>query len=332
MKVTIIGAGSWGTALAIKSAKAGNDTHLYCRRSDAAQALQRDGVNTAYLPGVPLPKTIIVSDSLGASLANANIVLIVTPSLHVRATVEAMKPYVTKDMIVTLCSKGLERSSGLLLTDVVAEVLADTGCHIAALSGPNHAEEIARGLPAASVVAGDQPDIVRVVCEALHTEDFRLYTSQDIKGLELAAATKNIIALAAGIVDGLALGDNCKALLLTRGLHEMTRFGMALGAQRETYAGLAGMGDLMATCMSQHSRNRNAGQALAAGKTMKEICAGTNMVVEGFNAVDTVCRLAADKHLDMPITQALYRVLFQEVKPKEAISELMLREIKAETH
>ena len=332
MKVTVIGAGSWGTALAIKSVIGGNDTYLYCRRAEAATVMRQEGENHAYLPGVALPSDLHISHSLVDCLKGAHIVLMVTPSTHVRETAEAMKPYVKSNMIITVCSKGIERGSGQLLTDVVEEVLGDTGCHIGALSGPNHAEEIGRDLPAASVVACDTMDRARIVCQALHSPTYRLYTSDDIKGIELAAATKNIIALAAGIVDGLALGDNCKSTLLTRGLHEMTRFGMAMGAQKETYVGLAGMGDLMATCMSKHSRNRHAGCELAAGKTADEIRGATNMVVEGFNAVDIVYQLAKAYDVNMPITEALYSVLYQGVTPKEALHGLMMRNIKAEIH
>lgn len=330
MNVAIIGSGSWGTALAIKSVVAGNDTTLYCRRSELADLLSNCRENTEYLPGVDLPEALHFTSDLVSTIQRAQIVLIVTPSVHVRSVLKNIRPCVHKEQIFVLCSKGVERETGKLLTTVMTEELAGTGCHIAVLTGPNHAEEVGRNLPAAAVVGTKSDSVAQKVQQALHSKEFRIYTSYDFIGVELAGATKNIIALAAGIVDGLSLGDNCKALLLTRGLHEMTRFGVALGAQKETYAGLAGMGDLIATCMSQHSRNRAAGQALADGKSMDYIMNHTNMVVEGFFATAIVRNMAIEHGVDMPITQALYEVLYENKAPKLALQELMSRNSKIE--
>lgn len=332
MKVTVIGSGSWGTALALKSLAAGNETVLYCRRPEVAQAMSQERENKAYLPGVSLPTTLIIESDLAKALDASRLVLVVTPSTYVRAMAQAMAPYITDDMVLILCSKGLEKDSAKLLTTVLEEELGHKTPHIGALSGPNHAEEISRDLPAASVVAARSLTLAREVCEGLKSSQYRLYASDDIIGLELAAATKNIMALAGGILDGLNLGDNAKAMLLTRGLHEMTRFGMALGAKRETYAGLAGMGDLIATCNSHHSRNRNAGVALAQGKTMDQIMGATNMVVEGFNAVSIVYQKAHQQGIDMPITEALYKVLYEGLSPKDGLALLMTRDIKVESH
>lgn len=332
MKVTIIGSGSWGTALALKTLAGGNDTTLYCRRPEAAHTMVQNRENKDYLPGVSLPEDLRVVSNLELALKEAKLVLLVTPSTYVRQTVQSIRPYLEAGTILVLCSKGIEGSSAKLLTDVVREETTGLGIYVAALSGPNHAEEISRNLPAASVVAADSMDIAQAVCHTLASPSFRLYASDDVKGVELAAATKNIIALAGGILDGLSLGDNAKATLLTRGLHEMTRFGLAQGAKRETYAGLAGMGDLIATCNSRHSRNRNAGQALAEGQIMADILAGTNMVVEGFNAVSIVHKIASQKGIDMPITRALYQVLYEGLTPREGLEELMTREIKVESH
>ena len=232
MKVCIVGSGSWGTALAIKSVVAGNDTTLYCRRSEFKDELIKYRENKSYLAGVILPDELIISSDLQTSIEQADIVLIVTPSIHVRTALQNLKRYAHKDQIYVLCSKGVERESGKLLTTVMKEELSSVGCHLTVLSGPNHAEEIGRNLPAAAVVGTTSMDIGKKVQQALHSKEFRIYTSDDYIGVELAGATKNVIALAAGIVDGLSLGDNCKALLLTRGLHEMTRFGLALGARK----------------------------------------------------------------------------------------------------
>lgn len=330
MNVVVIGSGSWGTALAIKSVLAGNTTTIYCRRPEFADKLAKDLENKDYLPGVKLPEELQYSSDLEACISNAEVVLMVTPSVHVRTSLEAIKPYAHKNQAYILCSKGVERTSGKLLTTVMKEVLATIGCNLAVLSGPNHAEEVGRNLPAASVLSTESLEVATTLQKALCSQNFRIYANTDMIGVELAGATKNIIALAAGIADGLALGDNCKALLLTRGLHEMTRFGVALGAQKETYAGLAGMGDLIATCMSPHGRNRAAGQKLAEGKTMDFIVNHTNMVVEGFFATEIIYTMACKHQIEMPITKALYEVLYEKKSPPIALAELMGRDIKIE--
>lgn len=331
MKVAIIGSGSWGTALSIKSVEAGNDTYLYCRRPEFANLLTNRRENTEYLPGVMLPTALSITSSSEEALRDVQIVLLVTPSVYVRTTLQSIKKQIPKHAVLVLCSKGIDRSSGTLLLKVIEEELGDD-CHLAILSGPNHAEEIGRGLPAATVVAAKDMTIAKQVQGALNSSNFRVYVNDDYIGLELAAATKNIIALAAGIVDELQLGDNTKATLLTRGLYEMTKFGVAFGAKKETYAGLAGIGDLIATCMSQHSRNRAAGQQLAMGQSMIDIMGQTNMVVEGFYAVEIVHRMAMEHDVDMPITQALYDILYNHKTPLEALAELMQREMKVESY
>ena len=307
MNVVVIGSGSWGTALAIKSVLAGNTTTIFCRRPEFADKLAKDLENKDYLPGVKLPEELQYSSDLEACISNAEVVLMVTPSVHVRTSLEAIKPYAHKNQAYILCSKGVERTSGKLLTTVMKEVLGSVGCNLAVLSGPNHAEEIGRNLPAASVLSTENLEVATTLQKALCSQNFRIYANTDIIGVELAGATKNIIALAAGIVDGLALG-----------------------AQKETYAGLAGMGDLIATCMSPHGRNRAAGQKLAAGKTMDYIINHTNMVVEGFFATDIIYKMACKHQIEMPITKALYEVLYEKKSPSIALGELMGRDIKIE--
>lgn len=332
MKVAVIGSGSWGTALALKSYHAGQDTYLYCRRGDMADTLREKRENTEYLPGVTLPETLFITANPKEALAEAEVCLLVTPSVYVRTAISELKQYMKDNVILTLCSKGMERDTGKTLTEAVREALGDKAARLVVLSGPNHAEEVARDLPAATVVASDDTEAATTVQQALSSCNFRVYVNDDMVGVELAATTKNIIALAAGIADGMKLGDNCKAALLTRGLYEMTLFGTALGARPETYAGLAGMGDLVATCMSRHSRNRAAGQKLANGETMDYIINHTNMVVEGFFAVKTVYETACRKGVEMPITAALYDVLYHQKAPAEALMELMSRDLKAEMH
>lgn len=330
MKIGIIGSGSWGTALACKSAQADNEAWLYCRREEQAERLKSDRENKEYLPGVILPSNLNISHEPAEIAKDSNILLIVTPSIFVRETLESFAPYISADTTVVICSKGIERETGKRLSEVADEVIGHTTQRLAILSGPNHAEEIGRDLPATTVVAARSLAIAEQVQQALSTVNFRVYVNEDMTGVELAATTKNIIALAAGIVDGMELGDNCKSALLTRGLHEMTKFGVAMGARRETYAGLAGMGDLIATCMSRHSRNRAAGQKLAAGETMDYIRTHSNMVVEGFFAVKTVYEIAKAKDLDLPITGALYEVLYHQKAPQTALIDLMGRDLKDE--
>lgn len=330
MKVTVLGSGSWGTALACKSVQAGNTTYLYCRQAPIAKEILRNKENTTYLPGVILPEELKITSDLKEALFEAQIILVVTPSIYVRDILEAIEPDLQASSIIVICSKGIERHSGKRLSEVAQEVVGHKTKHIAILSGPNHAEEIARDLPAATVIAANDIKSAKLVQDAMNSHNFRVYVNEDMTGVELAGTTKNIIALAAGIVDGMGLGDNCKALLLTRGLHEMAKFGLALGARRETYSGLAGMGDLIATCMSKHSRNRSAGQKLADGETMDYIVNHSKMVVEGFFAVKTVYEIGKEKGLDLPITEALYEVLYFDKKPSNALIELMGRHVKDE--
>ncbi|WP_298704262.1 NAD(P)H-dependent glycerol-3-phosphate dehydrogenase [uncultured Veillonella sp.] len=330
MNVTVLGSGSWGTALACKSVQAGNTTYLYCRNEQVATEIKQTKENTTYLPGVTIPDELHITSHLEQALEDNQIILVVTPSIYVREILEQINPFVHESSIIVICSKGVERHSGKRLSEVAQEVVGHKTKHIAILSGPNHAEEIGRDLPAATVIAATDIEAAKIVQQALNSPNFRVYVNEDMTGVELAGTTKNIIALAAGIVDGMGLGDNCKSLLLTRGLHEMTKFGMALGARRETYAGLAGMGDLIATCMSKHSRNRSAGQKLANGETMDYIINHSKMVVEGFFAVKTVYEMGQKKQLDLPITEALYEVLYFNKKPSTALIELMGRHVKDE--
>lgn len=330
MKVTILGSGSWGTALALKSVQAGNDTYLYCRQPQVAETMNKSRENITYLPGVRLPDSLHIESDLSLCMKDAHIVLVVTPSIYVRSILEQIESLISQDTIIVICSKGIERQTGTRLSEVAKEVVGAVTPHIAILSGPNHAEEISRDLPAATVIAATDMDTAKLVQNTLNTSTFRVYVNEDMTGVELSGTTKNIIALAAGIADGMALGDNCKALLLTRGLHEMAKFGTALGARRETYAGLAGMGDLIATCMSKHSRNRLAGQKLADGESMDYIVNHSKMVVEGFFAVKTVYEIGQSKGLDLPITEALYKILYEEKQPRDVLIELMGRNVKDE--
>ena len=329
MKIAVIGSGSWGTALALKGVAAGHDVMMYCRTEEKANYL-REYRRNPYLPEVELPSELSFSHAYEQTLAQVEVVLLVTPSSYVRSTLQDIRTYMTEDMVVVGCSKGLEKETEKRLSLVIDEEIGALVKATAILSGPNHAEEVGRNLPAATVVASASEEAIHRVQRALGSSSFRVYGNTDVVGVELGGATKNVIALAAGIAHGMQLGDNLLAALLTRGLHEMTKFGVAMGAQAETYAGLSGMGDLIATCMSPHSRNRRAGQKLADGETMEEIIEKSQMVVEGFFAVRIVYDLAKAKGVDMPITNALYEVLYHQVPPAEVLLRLMNRDVKQE--
>jgi glycerol-3-phosphate dehydrogenase [NAD(P)+] len=329
MNIAVIGSGSWGTALALKGVAAGHNVTMYCRTEEKANYL-REYRRNPYLPEVELPSELSFSHSYEQTLERAEVVLLVTPSSYVRSTLQDIRAYMTEDMVVVGCSKGLEKETEKRLSLVIDEEIGTLVQATAILSGPNHAEEVGRNLPAATVVASTSEEAIHRVQQALGSSSFRVYGNTDVVGVELGGATKNVIALAAGIAHGMQLGDNLLAALLTRGLHEMTKFGVAMGAQAETYAGLSGMGDLIATCMSPHSRNRRAGQKLADGETMEEIIEKSQMVVEGFFAVRIVYDLAKAKGVDMPITNALYEVLYHQVPPAEVLLRLMNRDVKQE--
>ena len=329
MNIAVIGSGSWGTALALKGVAAGHNVTMYCRTEEKANYL-REYRRNPYLPEVELPSELSFSHSYEQTLERAEVVLLVTPSSYVRSTLQDIRAYMTEDMVVVGCSKGLEKETEKRLSLVIDEEIGTLVQATAILSGPNHAEELGRNLPAATVVASTSEEAIHRVQQALGSSSFRVYGNTDVVGVELGGATKNVIALAAGIAHGMQLGDNLLAALLTRGLHEMTKFGVAMGAQAETYAGLSGMGDLIATCMSPHSRNRRAGQKLADGETMEEIIEKSQMVVEGFFAVRIVYDLAKAKGVDMPITNALYEVLYHQVPPAEVLLRLMNRDVKQE--
>lgn len=329
MKIAVIGSGSWGTALALKGIEAGHQVTMYCRTEEKANYLREYRINP-YLPEVVLPNSLEFQHSYEATLTDAEVVLLVTPSSYVRSTLQELKQHLQPSMIIVGCSKGLEKNSEKRLSLVIEEEVQGLVKATAILSGPNHAEEVGRNLPAATVVASQHEGAICTLQKALGGPSFRVYGNTDIIGVELGGATKNIIALAAGIAHGMQLGDNLLAALLTRGLHEMTKFGVAMGAKAETYAGLSGMGDLIATCMSPHSRNRRAGQKLADGETMEDIINHSQMVVEGFFTVRIIYDLAKAKGIDMPITNALYEVLYHQVPPAEVLMQLMMRDVKQE--
>lgn len=327
-KIAVIGAGGWGTAIALLLAKKGHNVTLWARREDFCQHLRRHQENTAYLPGVLLPAAIAISNNLSEAVSGKELVVIATPAKAVRTTVEALRAFIEKEALLVSLSKGLELGTFLRCSQVIGQVLGDEE-RVVVISGPNHAEEVARDIPTATVAAGYSLPAAQEVQEVFMTPKFRVYTNTDVIGVELAGALKNIIALGAGLCDGLGYGDNTKATLMTRGLREIARLGIRLGAKNVTFAGLAGIGDLIATCTSKHSRNWQAGYALGKGESLADIRRG--QVVEGVATTEVASLLAARMGVSMPITTALQQIIFQGKPPHQAVAELMLRDKTHET-
>lgn len=331
MKASVVGGGSWGTAFARLLANAGLDTELLCRRQSQAEAINQDHRNPDYLRSIELPSSLKANTFQNNSLGEADLVVIAVPSKVYRDVVHAIAPAVNPRAKLLSLTKGLEPGTFKRFSEVLAEELPATSpARIAVLSGPNHAEEVALDIPTATTIATADEATARALQQTVSTENFRAYINTDLVGVELCAATKNVIALAAGMSDGLGFGDNTKASLITRGLAEMARLGVALGAEPRTYAGLAGMGDLIATCTSRHSRNRLAGELLATGKTPEQAEAGMGMVAEGLTSARSVLALASEHGVEMPITEQVCAVIYDQKDVRQAVAELMTRSPKSE--
>ena len=327
-KIAVIGAGSWGTALAVMLEQDGHDVTMWARNTEAVETMKKTKENKQYLPGVLLGENIDVTTDAQKAISGKEIVISAVPSRAVRETMTRFADLFQKDTIVVNVAKGLEQGSLLRLSEVIKECLPN--CHPCVLSGPSHAEEVGRQSPTACVIATEETDIAKMIQKEFMNPNFRVYTNHDMIGVEIGAALKNIMALAAGMSDGLGFGDNTKAALMTRGMTEMTRLGIAMGGKAETFAGLSGIGDLIVTCTSMHSRNRRAGILLGQGKSLAETLAEVKMVVEGINTVQAACELAKKYHVSMPITEEINQVLFYGKNVREAVLQLMTRDRKAE--
>lgn len=324
--IAVVGAGSWGTALSLVLAQAGWRVQLWARRAEIAEAIQRGRRNPQYLSECSLPNSVEATGDLAAALAGARMVVLAVPSDGIREVASRLAGCIRDDQAVISAAKGLEHETGRRLSEVVEECLGPSWQGRAVvLSGPNLAPEVAAGIATASVVACRDRELAAQAQAALSTPRFRIYTNPDVVGVELGGALKNIIAIAAGVSDGLGFGDNTKAALLTRGLAEITRLGTALGARPETFGGLSGMGDLVATCASRKSRNHYVGYELARGRKLGQILAGMNQVAEGVETTRAARRLAEGAGVEMPITGAVYGVLFEGLAPGEAVASLMTR-------
>lgn len=325
MKIAVIGAGGWGTALAATLGQQHREVILWGREDDLVAEISTTRQNTRYLPGVTLPDSVAVTSDLVKAATDAERVIIVTPSHGVRETAKRLSGVIREDAIVVTAAKGLEVDSLKRLSEVIIEEIPFLGDKVVALSGPNHAEEVGLKQPSATVAASKSRDCAEAIQDLFMLPYFRVYTNPDIIGVELGGALKNIVALGAGIADGLGFGDNAKAALMTRGLAEIARLGIAMQAKPLTFAGLSGVGDLIVTCTSRHSRNRRAGLLLAEGKSMQQVVDATNMVVEGIRSTLAAYELSQRYGVEMPITEQIYRVLYQGTNPRDAVVELMSR-------
>jgi glycerol-3-phosphate dehydrogenase (NAD(P)+) len=327
-RVAILGAGGMGTALAILFERRGKAVQLWARSPEQAAALSGTRENARHLPGVILPASIGVHANACDATAAADLIVVAIPSFHLRATLDILAERMPVKVPVLSVVKGIENVSFARPSEIVVATLGKRP--MAVLSGPSHAEEVARGLPASVVVGGSDPALNAAVSESLNHALFRVYTNPDAVGVELAGALKNILGLAAGICDGLGFGDNAKAALLTRGLVEMARFAVALGGRDETFRGLAGVGDVITTCFSRYGRNRSVGERVGRGEGLESILAGMVNVAEGVPTTRSVREMAAARGIPMPITDELYAILFEAKPPRAAVSDLMLRDPKEE--
>jgi len=328
--VAVLGAGSWGTALAIQLARSGHPTRFWGRNREALAAMAASRRNDRYLSSAEFPASLLIEPDLAAALAGARDVLIAVPSHAFRPLLLQMQPHLTPDTRLAWATKGFELDTGLLPHQVAREVLGSNRA-VAVLSGPTFAREVGAGLPTAMTIASSDAHFAKALAHALSSANFRAYTSTDITGVEVGGAVKNVLAVGAGLSDGLGFGANTRVALITRGLAEMMRLGVAAGAHRDTFMGLAGLGDLVLTCTDNQSRNRRFGLALAAGRTAQQALAEIGQVVEGYTAAKATYAVAKRMNVEMPLCTGVYRVLYEGVPPREAVRELMTRPIKSET-
>ena len=322
--VGILGAGSWGTALALLLHKNGHHVTVWSISKEEVEMLDQEREHKSKLPGVRIPEDMVFTNELAEGIQGKDFLVIAVPSPFTRATARNMKPYVADDQIIVDVAKGIEEATLMTLSQQIKEEIPQAD--VAVLSGPSHAEEVGRGLPTTCVVGAKTKETAEYLQEAFMSDVFRVYTSPDMLGMELGGSLKNVIALAAGIADGLGYGDNTKAALITRGIAEIARLGVAMGGKMESFTGLTGIGDLIVTCASVHSRNRKAGYLMGQGKTMQEAMDEVKMVVEGVYSTKAAVKLAHKYNVSMPIIEQVNTILFEGKNPAEAVKELMLRD------
>ena len=326
MKAAVVGSGGWGTALALCLLRNGHETLLWSHSRQKAEEMEKTRQNNM-LPGVILPEDLQIAWE-PSRVAGHSLVVIACPSVHIRSVCRQVAPYLAEDAVLVSVTKGIEPGSLLRMSQIVRE---ETHREVAVLTGPSHAEEVAKNIPTACVAASENQALAELVQDAFMSDSFRVYTSADVIGSELGGALKNVIALCAGVSDGMGNGDNTKAMLMTRGLTEIARLGVAMGARKETFAGLAGVGDLIVTCTSQHSRNRRAGILMGQGKGPQEAMAAVGAVVEGYYAAKSAWELACKLGVEMPIIHGASRALYENVDVTTVLKSLLCRARKAET-
>ena len=325
-KIAIIGSGSWGVALAVHLSKTENDVKIWSFSQDEADLINNEH-KCKFLPQLTLPSEIKCTTSYEEAIKDSELIFHVTPSKFTRNIVKQYKQYVTNQPII-ICTKGMEEETFYTLDEVVKEEIQNA--RVGVLSGPSHAEEVSIGIPTVLVIASDDEKLVKDMQDMLMNESMRIYTSFDVKGVELGGALKNIIAFCAGIAAGMNLGDNTFAALITRGLKEMTDLGVAMGAKKETFSGLTGLGDLIVTCLSEHSRNRRAGKLIGQGKSIDETKAEVGMTIESIDNIKIAYNLGKKYNIELPIINTVYDVLYNNLSPKDALSILMTRNKKSE--
>lgn len=328
MKISFLGAGSWGTALSVVVAKNGHDVTLWSAIEDELELLSTHREHTERLPGVKLPDNVYIERDLEKTCKNCDLIVMSVASPYVRSTAEKAKPYIKNGQKIVNVAKGIENDTLFTLSQVLESVLPE--CDIAVLSGPSHAEEVVKGIPTTVVVGATTMDTASFIQDIFMSDTFRVYTSPDIIGIELGSSIKNVIALAAGMVDGLGLGDNTKAALMTRGLAEISRLGVAMGAKLETFSGLSGVGDLIVTCTSRHSRNNKAGYLMGKGYSMDDAMKEVKQVVEGVYSSKAALGLAKKYNVDMPIVEQINAVLFEGKSAWSGVKDLFERDRKLE--
>ena len=330
-RIAVIGAGSWGTTLADLLAVKGYPVTLWCYEAELAERMQRTRENDLYLPGFQLDKGLEVTAEMATAVAGRQLLVFVSPSQVTRQVVQQALPFVDPAALFVSAAKGIENDSLMLLSEVFAELLSEQQlARVGYLSGPSFAREVSQQMPTAVVAAARRQEIAEQIQQIFSTSQFRVYTHNDIIGVELGGALKNVIALAAGVADGLGFGYNTRAALITRGLAEMTRLGLKLGGAAETFAGLAGMGDLVLTCTGDLSRNRSVGIELGKGRRLKEVLAGMQMVAEGVKTTLSAYQLARKHQVEVPIIEQMYQILYRNKEPRVAVTDLMQRGLKAE--
>lgn len=327
-KVSLLGAGSWGTALAIVLANNGHEVTLWSALSSEVTMLRENREHKDRLPGIKLPENISISDDLEASCQDKDLIVFSVASPYVRATAQRAAKFIKEGQIIVNVGKGIEEATLMTLSEILKQEIPQAD--ISVLSGPSHAEEVSRGIPTTVVVGSVVKETAYFIQDIFMNESFRVYTSPDIIGIELGGSVKNVIALAAGVIDGLGLGDNTKAALMTRGIAEMSRLGVAMGGKIETFSGLSGIGDLIVTCTSKHSRNRNAGYLMGKGYTMKEAMDEVKQVVEGVYSAKAALKMAQEHKVSMPIVEEVNKVLFENKGAREALEDLFNRDKRRE--